>query len=149
MKLYTLVPDAKFDFYGLDAMTRVVFGTLYDRFLLSCKKEHRRSFTDDTGTYCVFDRRDLMQTLGTTLPTLRRCLTVLSDRHLILMIRQGSGAGYRYYIPSRVWEYLHSGPDDDEIWYNMSETWTPEDLTPHRAFLASPEDEGGKNLSPP
>ena len=94
---YTIVPRRVFPFEGLDAMTRYAFGMIYDRYRLSSREETRERWTDEHGTYCVFDRQDLADELGVSLPTLRRCMDAMVKAGVLVMRRNGPHAAWRYY----------------------------------------------------
>lgn len=97
---YTIVPRRVFPFEGLDAMTRYTFGLIYDRYRLSAREETRERWTDEHGTYCVFDRQDLADELGVSLPTLRRCMDAMVKAGVLVMRRNGPHAAWRYYPTS-------------------------------------------------
>ena len=94
---YTIVPRRVFPFEGLDAMTRYAFGLIYDRYRLSSREETRERWTDEHGTYCVFDRQELADELGVSLPTLRRCMDAMVKAGVLVMRRNGPHAAWRYY----------------------------------------------------
>lgn len=97
---YTIVPRRVFPFEGLDAMTRYAFGLIYDRYRLSSREETKERWKDEHGVYCVFDRQDLADELGVSLPTLRRCMESMVKAGVLVMRRNGPHAAWRYYPTS-------------------------------------------------
>ena len=108
-KLYTMIPRAVGPFHGLDMATRYAFGLIYDRWKLSDREENRESFSDAFGVYCFYDRQDLAEEMGVTLPTVRKAIKTLIDKKIIRARRAGVGAAWRYYVT--VFALLHL--DDD------------------------------------
>ena len=97
---YTIVPRAEYPFERCDALTRYTFGLILDRWKLSAREDSWQKFTDERGTYCVYDRKELAADLGITQPTLRRCLDKLVEEKLIEVERAERYGAYRYYIPT-------------------------------------------------
>lgn len=84
-------------------MARCVFGLIYDRWQLSDRSdESRRKYSDEDGVYCFFDREEMAKELGVTLPTVRRAVTTLVDRKLLVIKRSGVCSPWRYYVPWRL-----------------------------------------------
>lgn len=54
--------------------TRYAFGLIYDRWKLSDSDRNRDAFTDSYGVYCVYDRQDIAEEMGVTLPTVRKAI---------------------------------------------------------------------------
>lgn len=98
---YTIVPSAEYPFDRCDALSRYVFGLIYDRWKLSTRTENRARWTDENGIYCVFDQSDIAKELGITLPTVRRCLNQLEDEKVIKRERTGKRGACRYYTTAR------------------------------------------------
>ncbi len=94
---YTIVPRRVFPFEGLDALTRYAFGLIYDRYRLSRREETRERWKDEHGIYCVFDRQELADELGVSLPTLRRSMDAMVKAGVLVMRRNGPHAAWRYY----------------------------------------------------
>lgn len=101
-QLYTLVPRPQGSFKRLDCLSRYAFGLIYDRYQLSTRPGSGERFRDEKGYFCVFEREELAQEMGVSLPTVRRCLTSLRDAGVLDMRRAGSGAAWRYYVPVRI-----------------------------------------------
>lgn len=102
-RLYTLVPRAVGHFAGVDLMARCTFGLIYDRWQLSDRSDDaRKQFSDDGGVYCFFDREEMAKELGVTLPTVRRAVTTLVDKKLLIIKRSGTCSPWRYYVPWRL-----------------------------------------------
>lgn len=106
---FTLVPRAEGPFRGLDLTSRCTFGLLYDRCKLSATPKNILSFTDEHGTFCVYERADLAQELGITLPTLRKAIKSLVDADVLIARRAGVGAAWRYYLTDNALRYLDDG----------------------------------------
>lgn len=106
---YILVPRADGPFKYLDLMSRNVFGLIFDRWKLSALPQNVSSFTDGHGTYCVFDRKDMMQELGVTLPTIRKAIKCLVNAGVLDARRVGMGAAWRYYLSDPARQYLDDG----------------------------------------
>ena len=97
-KLYTMVPRAVGPCQGLDMATRYAFGLIYDRWKLSDSDKNRDAFTDAYGVYCVYDRQDIAEEMGVTLPTVRKAIKALIDHRILKARRAGVGAAWRYYV---------------------------------------------------
>lgn len=95
---FILVPRADGIFQRLDLMSRNVFGLIYDRWKLSNKPRNIDAFTDAFGVYCVFDRQDMANELGVTLPTVRKAINLLIDAGILKARRAGPCAAWRYYV---------------------------------------------------
>ena len=93
-----MVPRAIGPFQGLDMATRYAFGLIYDRWKLSDSDRNRDAFTDAHGVYCVYDRQDIAEEMGVTLPTVRKAIKALIDHRIIKARRAGVGAAWRYYV---------------------------------------------------
>lgn len=106
-RLYTMIPRPLGPFYGLDMVARYTFGLIYDRYKLSGK--NISSFSDEHGIYCVYERDELAQELGVTLPTLRKAIKSLVNAGLLDARRVGVGASWRYYMTDKVLRYLDVG----------------------------------------
>lgn len=125
---YTIVPRRVFPFEGLDAMTRYAFGLIYDRYRLSSREETKERWTDDHGIYCVFDRQELADELGISLPTLRRCMDAMVKAGVLVMRRNGPHAAWRYYPTTSAKAAMgkldrliaHLGMDADEYMHSVS-----------------------------
>lgn len=118
-KLYTLVPRPVGRFEGVDLMARCVFGLIYDRWQLSDRSdESRRKYSDEDGVYCYFDREEMAKELGVTLPTVRRAVTTLINRKLLIIKRSGVCSPWRYYVPWRLARDLD--PRKHEQYYEES-----------------------------
>ena len=78
--------------------TRYAFGLIYDRWKLSDSDRNRDAFTDSYGVYCVYDRQDIAEEMGVTLPTVRKAIKALIDHRILKARRAGVGAAWRYYV---------------------------------------------------
>lgn len=99
--IYTLIPRPIGEFAGLDMASRYAFGLIYDRWMLSRRKENRERYSDENGVYCVFSREAMAAEMGITVPTLRKAINQLIDRCLIRAIMPQMGFGWRYYVTKR------------------------------------------------
>ena len=116
-KLYTLVPRSVGPFEGVDLMARCVFGLIYDRWQLSDRSEEtRKRYSDKDGVYCFFDREEMAKELGVTLPTVRRAVTTLVDKKLLVIKRSGTCTPWRYYISWKLARVLD--PRKDEQYFD-------------------------------
>lgn len=111
--IYTLVPRPINDFAHLDVVSRYAFGLIYDRWLLSCRKDNRERFADEYGVYCFYERRAMAAEIGVTLPTIRRAIKALEDAGLITYGRDGLGAPWKYYVTERGRDNIECGNDPE------------------------------------
>lgn len=112
-RLYQLTPLARGPFEGLDLVARSVFGLIYDRWSLSRKNGR---FKDDHGIFCFYERTELAEELGITLPTLRAAVKRLEARQLVVLRREAIGAPFRYYITTSPEVYFDDITAWKELW---------------------------------
>ena len=80
--------------------TRYAFGLIYDRWKLSDSDRNRDAFTDAYGVYCVYDRQDIAEEMGVTLPTVRKAIKALIDHRILKARRAGVGAAWPVITPT-------------------------------------------------
>ena len=109
-QLYTLVPRPEGPFQGLDPVSRMVFGAIWDRYRLSSY-----SVTGGDGSwfdpreqavFCVFTQQELAQLVGVSERTIRRSLDMLAADNLIWWRKATYKGANRYFIHAGIVEYL-------------------------------------------
>lgn len=118
MTKYTIVPAAQYPFDRLDALSRYVFGLIWDRWKLSARSETWHKWTDEKGIYCVYEQAQLARELGVSAPTLRRCIDACVKEGLLEKERADKYGACRYYstwrsrtamgVPEGYAEYMNS-----------------------------------------
>ena len=109
-RLYSLVPLPQGPFAGLDPVTRMVFGLIYDRLRLSSHnlaggKQHWYDPVEDRE-YCVFKQSELAELVGVSERTVRRSLELLRADNLVWWRKATYKGANRYYIHDGIMEYL-------------------------------------------
>lgn len=115
-QLYTLVPLAQGPFSGLDPVTRLTFGVIWDRFKVSWKnvtncteKESRWADYDHDGlVFCLFSQAELAGAVGVTDRTVRSCLEKLRAAGVIDYRKATFKGACRYYVLDDTIEYLRA-----------------------------------------
>lgn len=112
MTKYTIVPLADGPFAGLDALSRMAFGLIWDRYKLSSYNvsgaagdcewyDHRRE-----EVFCIFSHVELARLIGCSERTVRRCLGDLKDADVIDWRRCAYGGACRFYVHEHIREYM-------------------------------------------
>lgn len=106
---YTIVPNPAGPFAGLDPLSRLVFGLIWDRHRLSRYNViggQERWIDADGQVFCLYSQDELAAQAGLSVRTVRRCLDDLRRAQIITWAKSGFRAVNRYYIDHAVWLYL-------------------------------------------
>ena len=111
-RLYTLVPLPEGPFRGLDPVSRMVFGAIWDRYKLSSYNVTGTPgdspwYDHQTGAvFCVFSHAELAEAVGISERTVRRSLDALRDAGLLIWRKATYKGACRYYVTEYVRAYL-------------------------------------------
>lgn len=112
MRKYTIVPMPTGPFQGLDPLSRLAFGLIWDRLRLSSYNTtgNRSQWIDEeTGAvYCFYPQQDLAQDMGCSERTARRCMHDLERARIISTRRADYGRAYRITTWGRIEDYMRS-----------------------------------------
>ena len=106
---YTIVPNPVGPFAGLDPLSRLVFGLIWDRHRLSRYNVvggQERWIDRDGNVFCLFSQAELAALSGMSERTVRRCLDDLRRAQIVSWQKSGFRGVNRYYIDLAVWHYL-------------------------------------------
>lgn len=111
-QLYTLVPRPVGLFEGIDPVSRMVFGVIWDRYRLSCYN----AATDPDAWYdeneaqyfCVFNQQELAEIVGVSERTVRRSLEALRDSGLMWWRKATYKGANRYFFRAEILEYFRA-----------------------------------------
>lgn len=115
-----MVPRAEGPFERIDALARMAFGLIWDRWQLSVITSRKQGgfalvLPEDireryngrpVATYCVYTQADLAREMGVTERTARRCVADLRVAGLVDVHRRAALGASCYTIPRAVVEYL-------------------------------------------
>lgn len=109
---YTIVPLAEGPFEYCDALSRMAFGLIWDRYKVSdynvtgagADSAWYDEVYDDV--FCVYNVGELAQKIGCSERTARRCLDDLQRQGVIFWRRAEYGGANRYFVTHRTKEYL-------------------------------------------
>lgn len=114
-KYYSLVPYPEGIFEGMDAISRVTFGIIWERWKLSSYNvlgtagDCRWYDRDEEEVYCLFNQLELARLVGCSEKTIRRTLIYLHDeKHLIYWRKADYKGVCRYYVEKDVQRYMNS-----------------------------------------
>lgn len=115
-QLYSLVPLAQGPFRGMDPVTRMVFGVIWDRFKVSWQKSLNGSerWVDaefDGMIFCLYSQLEIAQVVGVTDRTVRNSLEKLRAAGIIDYRKASFKGACRYYMEDDTIKYLHSDLD--------------------------------------
>lgn len=111
-RLYTIVPLARGPFEGVDALARLCFGLIWDRYKLSVYNVQGSSEDspwydyDVDDVFCQYSQDELAFEMGVSARTVRRCLADLQEARIIRWRKVQYRGVCRYYVNQRIREYL-------------------------------------------
>ena len=114
-QLYTLVPLAEGPFAGLDPVTRLVFGVIWDRYKVSWKNVSNSTadsrwcdYELDGQVFCLFSQAEIGRIVGVTDRTVRSCLEKLRAAGVIDYRKASFKGACRYYVTDDTRHYLQT-----------------------------------------
>lgn len=112
-QLYSLVPLPVGIFKGMDPVTRMVVGALWDRYKLSMINYERSDggeFYDpvDEAVYVIFTQQELAELIGVSERTIRRSLDILKSDNLVWWRKATYRGANRYFLHHGITEQLRS-----------------------------------------
>ena len=112
-QLYSLVPLPRGEFRGLDPVTRMIFGFIYDRYKLSSYNAMGgdAAFYDpiEEEYFCVFNQNELAELVGVSERTVRRSLDQLRVKEMVWWRKATYKGANRYYVAEHIRKYLRPG----------------------------------------
>ena len=114
MQKYTIIPNPTGVFEGIDALARLTFGLIWDRYRLS--SYNVTGAAEDSKWYdyrrdeifCLYSQADLPEQMGCGVRTVKRCLDDLKAAGLIDWRKADYKGVCRYYVSEYTREYMYS-----------------------------------------
>ena len=112
MQKYTIIPNPIGIFEGLDPLSRLAFGLIWDRYRLSSYNvtgtagDSQWYDYERDEVFCLFNQAELAQMMGCGIRTVKRCLDTLRDAGLIDWRKADYKGVCRYYVQQYTREYM-------------------------------------------
>lgn len=111
-RLYTIVPLPTGPFEHIDALSRLCFGLIWDRYRVSSYNVTGTAGDspwydeDQEEVFCLYRQDELARDMGCSERTVRRCLETLREAGIIWWRKAVYKGANRYFVDPPIREYL-------------------------------------------